>query len=124
VGGTWWMVLNLGQDRIVYKSRSCLEAFRVAGRRAGGSARLERDPHFGVAVTGLARTLMVIPVGALPGSADRVSLPVRRTPVVIPIRAFPNAELVELPGGGSFTWIPAGDPWPAPVSPVLVEQGR
>ena len=124
MGGTWWMVVNLAQDHIVYKSRSCLDAFRVANRRAGGLARLERDIHFGVAVTGRAKTLMVFPVGSLPRGAAPVILPVRGAPVAIPIMAYPNAEVVALPGGGSFTWIPADDPRPAPETPALVGQAR
>lgn len=125
MAGTWWMVLNLAQDRIVYKSRSCLEAFRVAGRRAGGSVHLERDVHFGVAVTGLARTLMVVPIGPLPRSVHPVRIPIERgAAVAIPVEGRPGAEIVPLPGGGSFTWIPADSPWPTSESPVVAEHGR
>ena len=124
MAGTWWMVLNLAQDHIVYKSRSCLDAFRVASRRAGGSARLERDIHFGVAVTGRARTLMVFPVGSLPRSAAPIGIPVRSIPVAIPIRPFPNAEEVALPGGGSFTWIPRTTRRQSRRRQAMVEQTR
>ena len=124
MAGTWWMVLNLAQDRIVYKSRSCLEAVRVAGRRAGGSAQLERDIHFGVAVTGLARTLMVVPIGSLAPSTRPVRIPIERdAPVAIPVEAGPVSEVVWLPGGGSFTWFPTAPPKSTSDGPAVAEHG-
>jgi len=122
---TWWIVLNHAQDRIILQTPSCLEAFRVAARRAGGLARLERDAMLGVTVVGRLRNMTVVPVASQTRKPDRVRLPVGGgTPVAIPIGGYPGAEVVPLPGGGSFTWIPADTPWPTSEGPVVAEHGR
>src|SRR5262245_16939421 len=36
---SWWMVLDRAQERIVCRTTSPLEAFRVARRRTGGSVK-------------------------------------------------------------------------------------
>ena len=115
MAGTWWLVLNNTQDRIIFKTPSCLEAFRVAERRAGGSARFERDTLLGFTVVGRLRNLTVVPVVAQSRKPDRVRLRIRRgTPVAIPVGGIPGAEVILLPGGGSFTWIPSAESWPTP----------
>ena len=102
MSATIWMVLNPDQDRILLKTPSRLEAFRVACRRAGGSARLERDIGFGVTVTGRKRSLTVFPVPTNDRSAPPHVLPA--APDVL--RGVPFAELVDLPEGGTFVWVP------------------
>lgn len=93
---TVWMVLNSNQDRILLKTGSCLAAFRLARRRVGGAAHLERANGFGVLVTGHRLTLTVVPVAANGKAIESAALP-----------GLPRAELVSLPGGRSFIWVPA-----------------
>jgi hypothetical protein len=94
----WWMVLDRSGERILHRSTSRLEAFRVARRRTGGAVRLTDAEGFGVSVLGRRGTLTVIQVT---GGPDR------RARVAIPIALEPHMELVRLPDGGSFTWIPS-----------------
>ena len=96
MSATLWMVLNPDQDRILLKTPSLLEAFRLARRRAGSSAHLERDTGFGVQVRGRKASLTVFRVLV----DDRPD-----APEVLPGR--PLAEHIVLPEGGSFIWVPA-----------------
>jgi hypothetical protein len=95
----WWMVLDRSNERIVYRSASPLEAFRLARRSAGGAVRLATAPGFGISVTGRRGTVIVIRV---PGNPTR-----GRRRVAIPIAPMARGELVELADGSRFTWIPA-----------------
>lgn len=99
----WWMVLDRSNERIVYRSTSPLEAFRLARRSAGGSVRLTTAPGFGISVSGRRGTVTVIRV-------VRNAEP-RRRRVAIPIQPMDRGEPVVLPDGSRFTWIPA-DPVP------------
>ena len=93
---TIWTVLNPDQDRIVSRSPSLLDAVRLARHHAGSPARLERAPGLGLSVRGVRRCLTVfrVLVDDQPGA-----------PEVIPGR--PLAEVIVLPAGGSFIWVPA-----------------
>jgi len=91
-----WMVLNPDQDRILSKTPSLLQAVRIARRRAGRPARLERARGFGVQVRGTKANLTVFRVLVDDGPD---------APAVIP--GMPTAELILLPAGGSFIWVPA-----------------
>ena len=106
----WWMVLDRSNERIVYRSTSPLEAFRLARRSAGGAVRLATATGYGISVTGRKGTVTVIrvPRNAAPG----------RRRVAIPITPMDRAEQVELPDGGRFTWIPA----PVPVGVKALSQ--
>jgi hypothetical protein len=100
----WWMVLDRSNERIVYRSTSPLEAFRLARRSAGGAVRLATATGYGISVTGRRGTVTVIrvPRNAAPG----------RRRVAIPITPMARGEQVELPDGSRFTWIPAAAPAP------------
>jgi hypothetical protein len=107
VAGTWWMILDKSQARVTYRTTSCLEAFRVAARRAGGPVRLLRDEQFGYTVVGHHLQLTVVAVARPSLDGTRARIAVRRSDrVAIPVGGPPGAELVSLPGGGSFMWIP------------------
>ena len=95
----WWMVLDRSNERIVYRSTSALEAFRLARRSAGGPVRLTTAPGYGISVAGRRGTVTVIRVPRNPASGRRR--------VAIPILAQDRGEQVELPDGSRFTWIPA-----------------
>jgi hypothetical protein len=95
----WWMVLDRSSDRIVYRSTSTLEAFRLARRSVGGAVRLAPAPGFGISVTGRRGTVTVIRVPRNPDTQRRrVAIPIIRTGL---------GESVQLPDGSRFTWIPA-----------------
>jgi hypothetical protein len=95
----WWMVLDRSNERIVYRSTSPLEAFRLARRSAGGAVRLAPAPGYGIEVTGRRGTVTVIRVPRNPDT--------RRRRVAIPITPMDRGEPVLLPDGSRFTWIPA-----------------
>lgn len=95
----WWMVLDRSNERIVYRSTSSLEAFRLARRSAGGAVRLAVAPGYGISVTGRRGTVTVLRV---PRNAET-----RRRRVAIPIAPMDRGESVLLPDGSRFTWIPA-----------------
>lgn len=95
----WWMVLDRSNERIVYRSTSPLEAFRLARRSAGGSVRLAAAPGYGISVTGRRGTVTVIRVPR--------NLETPRHRVAIPISPMDRGEPVLLPDGSRFTWIPA-----------------
>ena len=99
----WWMVLDRSNERIVYRSTSPLEAFRLARRSAGGAVRLATAPGYGISVTGRRGTVTVIRVPRNPSVSKRR--------VAIPVGALGKGEQVQLPDGSRFTWIPA----PVPV---------
>jgi len=101
----WWMVLDRSNERIVYRSTSPLEAFRLARRSAGGAVRLATATGYGISVIGRRGTVTVIRVPRNPAAGRRR--------VAIPITPMGRGEQVELPDGSRFTWIPA--PVPAPV---------
>src|SRR6476659_1748632 len=87
----WWMVLDRSNERIVYRSTSALEAFRLARRSAGGTVRLAPAPGYGINVTGRRGTVTVIRVLRNPTSSRRR--------VAIPIVPMTRGEQVELPDG-------------------------
>src|SRR5689334_22401289 len=93
------MVLDRSNERIVYRSTSALEAFRLARRSAGGAVRLATAPGFGISVTGRRGTVTVIRVPR--------NVATRPSRVAIPIVAMERRESVQLPDGSRFTWIPA-----------------
>ena len=95
----WWMVLDRSNERIVYRSTSALEAFRLARRSAGGAVRLATAPGFGISVTGRRGTVTVIRVPR--------NVAARPPRVAIPIAVMDRGESVQLPDGSWFTWIPA-----------------
>ena len=95
----WWMVLDRSNERIVYRSTSPLEAFRLARRSAGGTVRLATAPGYGISVTGRRGTVTVIRVPHNPAAGKRR--------VAIPITPMSRGEQVELADGSRFTWIPA-----------------
>lgn len=95
----WWMVLDRANERIVYRSTSPLEAFRLARRSAGGAVRLAAAPGYGISVTGRRGTVTVIRVPR--------NLGVRRPRVAIPVQPMDRGEPVVLPDGSRFTWVPA-----------------
>ena len=95
----WWMVLDRSNERIVYRSTSALDAFRLARRSAGGPVRLAMAPGYGISVTGRRGTVTVIRVPRNPASGRRR--------VAIPIMPMDRGEQVQLPDGSRFTWIPA-----------------
>lgn len=111
----WWMVLDRANERIVYRSTSPLEAFRLARRSAGGAVRLVPAPGFGISVSGRRGTVTVIRVPR--------NLETRRPRVAIPIQPMDRGEPVVLPDGSRFTWVPAEvaareePPVAAPVKP-------
>lgn len=70
MSATWWMVLSPRQEHVIHRTQSCLEAFRVANRRAGGHSRMERAPTFGFIVVGRMRPLVVVPVRPVPMRAE------------------------------------------------------
>lgn len=113
----WWMVLDRSNERIVYRSTSPLEAFRLARRSAGGSVRLATAPGFGISVSGRRGTVTVIRV-------PRNGEPKRRR-VAIPIQPMDRGESVALPDGSRFTWIPAESPAaPARRRPASTTKAR
>lgn len=93
------MVLDRSNERIVYRSTSPLEAFRLARRSAGGAVRLAPAPGFGISVTGRRGTVTVIRVPRNPDT--------QRRRVAIPVSPMARGESVQLPDGSRFTWIPA-----------------
>jgi len=93
------MVLDRSNERIVYRSTSPLEAFRLARRSAGGAVRLATAPGFGISVTGRRGTVTVIRVAR--------NRDTRRSRVAIPILPMDRGEPVVLPDGSRFTWVPA-----------------
>ena len=95
----WWMVLDRSNERIVYRSTSALDAFRLARRNAGGPIRLVTAPGYGISVTGRRGTVTVIRVPRNPTSGRRR--------VAIPILPMDRGEQVQLPDGSRFIWIPA-----------------
>jgi hypothetical protein len=95
----WWMVLDRSNERIVYRSTSALEAFRLARRSAGGAVRISTAPGFGISVSGRRGTVTVIRVPR--------NLTTQRRRVAIPVMPMDRAEQVQLPDGSRFTWIPA-----------------
>jgi len=111
----WWMVLDRSNERIVYRSTSPLEAFRIARRSAGGAVRLATGQGFGISVTGRRGTVTVIRV-------PRAQVQGRRR-VAIPIAPMDRAEQVVLPDGGRFTWIPA-PPVHVKVLPATTQPAR
>lgn len=106
----WWMVLDRSNERIVYRSASPLEAFRLARRSAGGAVRLATATGFGINVTGRRGTVTVIRVPRNPATGKRR--------VAIPVTPMDRGEQVELPDGSRFTWIPAAAPVPAKSLPA------
>jgi hypothetical protein len=102
------MVLDRSNERIVYRSTSPLEAFRLARRSAGGAVRLATAPGYGITVTGRRGTVTVIRVPRNPTTA--------KPRVAIPIGPLDRGEQVQLPDGSRFTWIPA--PLPAHVGAI------
>ncbi len=118
MSGTTWMILNRSQDRVLHRTVSTLDAFRTARRRVGSTARLERAGTFRVAVVGKTDTINLVRLAAIkiepapviqPLAAVQIEEPVR---IAIPVDLGPMPEVVRLPGGDTFTWIPAGAPWP------------
>ena len=93
---TKWMVLNPDQDSILSKTPSFLDAVRIARRKAGRYSRLERASGFGIQVRGSRRCLMVFRVLVDDGPDATPVMP-----------GVPAAELIVLPAGGSFIWVPA-----------------
>ena len=112
----WWMVLDRSNERIVYRSMSPLEAFRLARRSAGGSVRLATAPGYGISVTGRRGTVTVIRVKSNPAAGRRR--------VAIPITPMTRGEQVELPDGSRFTWIPAPGPVAVQELPAATQAGR
>ncbi len=112
----WWMVLDRSNERIVYRSTSTLEAFRLARRSAGGAVRLATATGYGISVTGRKGTVTVIRVSGNPAAGKRR--------VAIPIRPMDRGELVELPDGSRFTWIPAAVPTQVMALPATSETRR
>jgi hypothetical protein len=104
----WWMVLDRSNERIVHRSTSPLEAFRLARRSAGGHVRLAPATGYGILVSGRRGTVTVIRV---PRNIES-----RRRRVAIPIQPMDMGETVLLPDGGRFTWIPAPVPKPEKVT--------
>ena len=124
---TWWMVLSQAQDRVVYVTQSCLDAYRVARRRSGGPVHL-RHERLGVTVAGRHRSLTVIRVapprgevryqptlfGSATSSASHDGATLEsgfregddRT--AIPVEDNTGPQIITLPDGGTFTWLPAG----------------
>lgn len=111
----WWMVLDRSNERIVYRSTSPLEAFRLARRSAGGAVRLATAPGFGISVTGRRGTVTVIRV---PRNVET-----RRSRVAIPILPMDRGETVPLPDGSRFTWIPA-EVEPVAATPARTSRSR
>jgi hypothetical protein len=101
------MVLDRAQERIVCRTTSPLEAFRVARRRTGGSVKLDvggdhgSAQSFGITVVGRRGSATVI----------RVANDHRRRSarVAIPVGSDVRHETVRLPDGSAFTWIPAAE---------------
>ncbi len=127
MSGTTWMILNRSQDRVLHRTSSTLDAFRTARRRVGGTARLERAGTFKVAVVGKTDTINLVRLAAIkvepapivqPVAAIEVEEPVR---VAIHVDLGPKPETVRLPGGFTFTWIPADAPWP--TAEVMMGRG-
>jgi hypothetical protein len=114
VTNDWWMVLDRSNERIVYRSTSPLEAFRLARRSAGGAVRLATAPGYGVSVTGRRGTVTVIRVPSNPAQAKRR--------VAIPISSM--GEQVHLPDGSRFTWIPAAAAAPVRAIPATTQPAR
>lgn len=112
----WWMVLDRSNERIVYRSTSPLEAFRLARRSAGGAVRLATAPGYGVTVTGRRGTVTVIRVPRNPTAARRR--------VAIPIGPLDRGEQVQLPDGSRFTWIPAPVPAQGKAITAMAEPAR
>jgi hypothetical protein len=106
----WWVVLDRSNQRIVYRSTSPLEAFRVARRCTGGAVSLGAAPDFGISVTGRRASVTVVRVAHLRAARGPVARhrEARRHRVAIPVNAMDRGELVALPDGGEFTWVPAG----------------
>ncbi|MFN8519707.1 MAG: hypothetical protein U0667_10050 [Chloroflexota bacterium] len=112
----WWMVLDRSNERIVYRSTSPLEAFRLARRSAGGAVRLATGPGFGISVTGRRGTVTVIRVPR--------NLETRRSRVAIPIQPMHRGEPVLLPDGSRFTWVPAEVAVATDAAPVATAKRR
>ncbi len=112
----WWMVLDRSNERIVYRSTSPLEAFRLARRSAGGAVRLATGPGFGISVTGRRGTVTVIRVAR--------NLETRRSRVAIPIQPMYRGEAVLLPDGSRFTWVPAEGAVAVDDAPVATTKRR
>jgi hypothetical protein len=110
------MVLDRSNERIVYRSTSPLEAFRLARRSAGGAVRLATAPGYGITVTGRRGTVTVIRVPRNPSASRRR--------VAIPVGALEKGEQVQLPDGSRFTWIPAPVAAQAKAIAVTTEPAR
>jgi hypothetical protein len=110
------MVLDRSNERIVYRSASPLEAFRLARRSAGGAVRLATAPGYGISVTGRRGTVTVIRVPSNPAASKRR--------VAIPISPIDRAEQVQLPDGSRFTWIPAALPTQVKALPATTQPSR
>ena len=112
MSATWWIVLDPSRDRVVYTTRSCLGAFRIARRRVGEPGRMVRGDGPEVTIEGRRQSLTVVQVGSLAIQEVRARV---RERVAIPVASDGAAEIIMLPGGGSFTWVPAGSFGPATV---------
>lgn len=58
----WWLVFDRLGEKVVHRTPSWTDAFRVARRRTGGRVSLRQGPEYGVTVIGSLATCTVVTV--------------------------------------------------------------
>lgn len=96
----WWLVLDRIGERVVYRTPSWTDAFRVARRRSGGRASLRQGPEFGVTVVGRLGACTVI---TIVGKARRAGPRAASAPPQVPGGSHGTA-----PRGRGADGMPAG----------------